>query len=73
MSKDHRLWDQIVKKEAIQKARFEYLTGETTAKKFFNGTNSTNVDTNMLTFDRERSVAMNRTSKSNTKPTLAKR
>ena len=39
MSKDHALWDQIVRKEAEQKARFEYLTGETVARKFFNGTN----------------------------------
>ena len=73
MCTDHRLWDQIVKKEAIQKARFEYLTGETSAKKFFNGTNSTNVDTNMLTFDKERSMRVNRTSKGTTKPTLGTR
>lgn len=43
-SKDHYLWDQIVKKEAVAKKRFEYLTGQTTAKKFFNGTNTGNVD-----------------------------
>ena len=46
-SKDHYLWDQIVKKEADAKKRFEYLTGQTTATKFFNGTNRQNVDRNL--------------------------
>lgn len=39
LSKDHALWDQVVRKEAIAKQRFEFMTGETTATKFFNGTN----------------------------------
>ena len=48
-SKDHTLWDQIVRKETEAKKRFEYMTGETVAKKFFNGTNTFNVDKNLQT------------------------
>ena len=47
--KDHALWDQIVKKELEAKKRFEFMTGETVAKKFFNGTNAFNVDKNLAT------------------------
>lgn len=47
--KDHALWDQIVKKELEAKKRFEYMTGETQAKKFFNGTNTNNVNKNLKT------------------------
>ena len=47
--KDHALWDQIVKKETETKKRFEYMTGETVAKKFFNGTNAFNVNKNLTT------------------------
>ena len=46
-AKDHCLWDQIVKKELAAKRRYEFLTGETVAKKFFNGQNKTNVDVNL--------------------------
>ncbi len=35
---NHALWDQVVRKETEAKKRFEFLTGETSAKKFFNGT-----------------------------------
>lgn len=42
--KEHALWDQIVRKEMDAKKRFEFLTGETTAKKFFNGTLKSSVD-----------------------------
>ena len=45
--KDHALWDQIVRKETDAKKRFEYMTGETVAKKFFNGTNTANVNKNL--------------------------
>jgi hypothetical protein len=51
-SKDHALWDQIVRKEADQKARFEYLTGETVARKFFNGNNSFNVEKKITTYNK---------------------
>ena len=37
MSKDHALWDQIVRKEVDAKKRFEFMTGETQAKKFYSG------------------------------------
>lgn len=39
MQGDHRLWDQIVRKESDAKKRFEYLTGHTQAARFFNGVN----------------------------------
>ena len=44
MQGDHALWNQIVEKEARTKQRFEYLTGQTQAKKFFNGQNNDNVE-----------------------------
>ena len=44
LAQDHALWDQIVKKEAVTKKRFEFLTGETTAKNFFSGVNKNDVD-----------------------------
>ena len=47
--KDHALWDQIVRKETEAKKRFEFMTGQTTATKFFNGTNVSNVDKNLMT------------------------
>ena len=50
--KDHALWDQIVRKEMDVKKRFEFLTGETTAKKFYNGTNKQNVDKRLNTFEK---------------------
>lgn len=50
-SKDHALWGQIVNKESETRKRFEYLTGETQAKKFFNGTMKTGVDAKLETFD----------------------
>lgn len=54
---DHTLWGQIVKKENDVKARYEYLTGETSAKKFYNGSNSVNVDSKLQTFSKERMPA----------------
>lgn len=61
--KDHALWDQIVKKETEAKKRFEYMTGETTASKFFNGTNQGNVDKKLQTISSQfqRVVDNNRT------------
>lgn len=50
-SKDHALWGQIVNKESDTRKRFEYLTGETQAKKFFNGTMKAGVDARLETFD----------------------
>ena len=47
---DHRLWDQIVRKEQEAKKRFEFLTGETVARKFYNGSNLDNVDKNLQTY-----------------------
>ena len=47
---DHTLWNQIVKKENEAKARFEFLTGETSAKKFYNGSNSKNVYSKLQTY-----------------------
>ena len=47
---DHRLWDQIVKKEIGSKRRFEYLTGETVAKQFYSGTNYDNVEQGLQTY-----------------------
>lgn len=44
---NHRLWDQIVKKELDAKKRFEYLTGETNAKQFYSNQNKDNVEKNM--------------------------
>ena len=38
-----------MRKEVETKKRFEYMTGETAAKKFFNGTNAFNVDKNLTT------------------------
>ena len=51
---NHRLWGQICQKEIDSKARYEYLTGETSAKKFFSGSNSVNVDSKLQTFSKER-------------------
>ena len=49
--REHALWGQIVGKESEARKRFEYLTGETSAKKFFNGTLKRDVDTKLQTFD----------------------
>lgn len=49
-NKEHALWDQIVKKEAETKKRFEFMTGETTAKRFFNGTLCNSVDNRLTTY-----------------------
>ena len=55
-SKEHALWAQVVRNEAVAKQRFEFMTGETTATKFFNGTNRSNVDEKLMTLDRTRGV-----------------
>lgn len=49
--KDHALWDQIVRKESETKHRFEILTGETSAKKFYNGQNHRNVSQRIVTLN----------------------
>ena len=41
-----------MRKETEAKKRFEYMTGETTATRFFNGTNSMNVNRGLNTFDK---------------------
>ena len=51
-SNEHALWGQIVRRENEAKRRFEYLTGETQAKKFYQGQNVGNVDKNLSTFDK---------------------
>lgn len=50
-SKEHALWDQYVRKEVDAKKRFEFMTGETTAKKFYNGTLRNSVDKRLTTYD----------------------
>ena len=55
-AKEHALWDQILRKEVDAKKRFEFLTGETQAKKFFSGTNRTNVDKGLDTFEKFRTL-----------------
>ena len=50
--KEHALWDQIVRKESDTRKRFEFLTGQTQAKKFFQGTLRNSVDNRMTTFDK---------------------
>lgn len=49
-NKEHALWDQIVRKEADTKRKFEFMTGETTAKKFYNGTLRGDVDQKLATY-----------------------
>ena len=63
MQGDHALWDQIVKKEAATKQRFEYLTGQTQAKKFYNGQNAQNVDKTLVTYQRMRETGKGETAK----------
>ena len=48
--REHALWSQIVNKESDTRRRFEYMTGETTAKKFFQGQNAPNVERNLDTY-----------------------
>lgn len=43
-AKDHVLWDHIVRKENEAKRRWEFLTGDTSAKKFYSGALEGNVD-----------------------------
>jgi len=50
--KEHALWDQIVRKETDARKRFEYLTGETAAKKFYNGQLCNSVDRKLQTFSK---------------------
>ena len=54
LGNEHALWDQIVRKETVTKKHFEYLTGETDARKFFNGSNLQNVDTHLKTFSKSK-------------------
>ena len=54
LGNEHALWDQIIRKENVAKQRFEYLTGETQAKKFYNGQNANNVDNKLDTYDKFR-------------------
>lgn len=63
MQGDHALWNQIVEKEARTKQRFEYLTGQTQAKKFFNGQNTDNVDKTLVTYQRMKEVQKGETAK----------
>ena len=53
-SNEHALWNQVVRRENEAKRRFEFLTGETQAKKFYNGQNVTNVENKLSTFDKWR-------------------
>ena len=41
-----------MRKETEAKKRFEYMTGETTATRFFNGKNRMNVSKGLNTFDK---------------------
>lgn len=63
MQGDHALWDQIVRKEAETKKRFEYLTGQTQAKKFYNGQGEKNVDHTLVTFQRMKQMSKGETAK----------
>lgn len=65
---DHTLWNQIVSKENNTKARYEFLTGETSAKKFYNGTNVKNVDTKLNTFSKERMTGYQKNANSAARP-----
>ena len=47
---NHNLWNQIVRKETEVRRNYEYLTGETLAKKFYNGSNATNVELGQNTY-----------------------
>lgn len=47
---NHNLWNQIVKKETEVRRNYEYLTGDTLAKKFYNGSNATNVELGLKTY-----------------------
>ena len=51
-TKDHVLWDKIVRKENEAKRRWEYLTGDTSAKKFYNGVLESRVDERLETYDK---------------------
>ena len=51
---EHALWDQVVRKENGAKQHFEFLTGETDAKKFYNGQNTKNVDDRLNTFSKSK-------------------
>lgn len=48
--RDHRLWAKLVRREVDAKRRFEFLTGQTDASKFFNGQNQRNVQKGLKTF-----------------------
>ena len=63
LSKDHALWDQIVKKECSTKKRFEFLTGQSQAKNFFSGSIRDQVDGKMNTWDKTRAGNFNSAAK----------
>ena len=48
-AREHELWNQITNKEIKAKKRFEFITGETQADKYFGGDNKPFVDSLLKT------------------------
>lgn len=53
---NHALWDQVVRKEADAKRRFEFITGDTQAKKFFSGSLKNSVEGKLQTYGNLRTI-----------------
>lgn len=53
-NRNHELWGQITQKENETKRRFEYITGQTQADRFFGGQNKPYVDSMLDTCTRWR-------------------